>query len=192
MKKLKQIFSLLFISIFLLTGCIRIEKDIENKLPSVNNTQDEDKSDNDNKENEVSNVNESKLKILSKDANTNETIVTGSVSIDEKSPIEDKLNLVISEVSKLQFENAPIKCLKIEDNIAYIDISEDKNENYWSNRFFQGSTGANITCYTLVESLLQREYEGKWIDGIYFTYEGKTDVEFDHVDVDFFGNIIKK
>ncbi|MBC8631970.1 hypothetical protein H8697_09660 [[Eubacterium] tenue] len=113
MKKFKQIFSLVFISIFLLTGCSRIEKNIENKVPSVNNTQDENKSDTDNKENEVSNANQSKLKILSKDANTNETIVTGSVSIDEKLSIEDKLNLVISEVSKVQFENAPIKCLKI-------------------------------------------------------------------------------
>jgi hypothetical protein len=203
MKKLKQIFSLLFISVFLLTGCIRIEKNIENKVPNVNNIQDGNKSDNDknkeddksntnNKENEVSSVSQSKFKILSKDANTNETIVSGSISIDEKLSIEDKLNLVVSEVSKVQFENAPIKLLKIEDNIAYIDISEDQNEKLWSNRFFQGSTGANITCYTLVESLLQREYEGKWIDGIYFTYEGKTDVEFDHVDVDFFGNIIKK
>lgn len=192
MKKFKQIFSLLFISIFLLTGCIRIEKNIENKVPSVNNTQGENKFDTDNKENEVSNANQSKLKILSKDANTNETIVTGSVSIDEKLSIEDKLNLVISEVSKVQFENAPIKCLKIKDNIAYIDISEDQNKKFWSNRFFQGSTGANITCYTLVESLLQREYKGEWIDGIYFTYGGEKDVEFDHLDTNFFGHIIKR
>ena len=192
MKKLKQILGLLFISIFLLMGCSRVEKTEENKVPSVNNIQDENKSDNDKKENEVSNINKSKFKILSKDANTNESIVIGSIPIDEKLSIEDKLNLVVSEVSKLQFENAPIKCLKIEDNIAYIDIREYQNEKFWRNRFFQGSTGADITCYTLIESLLQREYKGKWIDGIYFTYEGKTDVEFDHVAVDFFGNVIKR
>ncbi|MFR3499382.1 MAG: hypothetical protein ACLTT7_10250, partial [Paraclostridium bifermentans] len=102
------------------------------------------------------------------------------------------VNIIIKEVSKLQFKNDPIELIKIENNIAYINIKEDKENKLWSNKFFQGSTGASVTTYTIVESLLQRDYKGKWIDGIYITYEGKTNVEFDHIDVDFFGSVIKR
>ena len=95
-------------------------------------------------------------------------------------------------MSQLQFEGSPIELEKIEDNIAYINIKEEKNKNNWKQKYFQGSTGASITTYSLVENLLQRNYKGNWIKGICFTYENRSDIQFDHLDMDFFGTIIQR
>lgn len=190
MKKFSFILSILCITMFLITGCSSLEKDIDNEVPNITETNDDKKEVE--SEDEASNLDFIDFNLVSKDANTNETIVLGKVSVDEKYSIEEKLRSVINEISKLQFENAPIELIKIENNIAYIDIREGENQNYWSEKFFQGSTGASISSYVLVENLLQRDYKGDWIDGIYISYEGKTDVEFDHLDMYFFGNIIKR
>ncbi|MGL5754249.1 MAG: hypothetical protein ACRCYC_02890 [Paraclostridium sp.] len=183
MKKVSLILSIIFITIFITTGCSSLGKNIENENANITET---------NKIEETINLDLANFNIVSKDVNTSETIVLGSISVNNKSSIEEKLKSVIKEVSKLQFENAPIELVKVENNIAYIDIKEGEDQNYWSQRFFQGSTGASISSYALVENLLQRDYEGEWIDGIYISYEGKTDVEFDHLDMYFFGNIIKR
>lgn len=183
MKKVSLILSIIFITIFITTGCSSLGKNIENENTNITET---------NKIEETINLDLANFNIVSKDVNTSETIVLGSISVNNKSSIEEKLKSVIKEVSKLQFENAPIELVKVENNIAYIDIKEGEDQNYWSQRFFQGSTGASISSYALVENLLQRDYEGEWIDGIYISYEGKTDVEFDHLDMYFFGNIIKR
>ncbi|MEG2787538.1 MAG: hypothetical protein RR942_06915 [Romboutsia sp.] len=185
MKKVSLILSIIFITIFITIGCSSLEKNTENENPNPNITET-------NKIEETINLDLANFNIVSKDVNTSETIVLGSISVNNKSSIEEKLKSVIKEVSKLQFENAPIELVKVENNIAYIDIKEGEDQNYWSQRFFQGSTGASISSYALVENLLQRDYQGEWIDGIYISYEGKTDVEFDHLDMYFFGNIIKR
>lgn len=188
MKKFKTFFSVIFILTLILTGCSsknNAKNDNENSIKVLKNLNDYEK-------NKKENTNSYEARIISIDANTNKKKVIANIKINDNLSIKDKLNIVIKEVSKLQFQNAPIELTKIDNNIAYINIKEDKENKLWSNRFFQGSTGANITSYTLVESLLQRDYEGRWIDGIYITYEGRTDVEFDHLDVNFFGNTIKR
>ncbi|GAA0709421.1 hypothetical protein GCM10008904_20310 [Paraclostridium ghonii] len=188
MKKFKTFFSVIFILTLILTGCSsknNAKNDNENSIKVLKNLNDYEK-------NKKENTNNYDARIISIDANTNKKKVIANIKINDNLSIKDKLNIVIKELSKLQFQNAPIELTKIDNNIAYINIKEDKENKLWSNRFFQGSTGANITSYTLVESLLQRDYEGRWIDGIYITYEGRTDVEFDHLDIDFFGNTIKR
>lgn len=188
MVKLKTLFSVLFILTLILAGCSskpNSKNDNKTNIKVLQNLNNDEK-------NKKENTNIYDARIISIDANTNKKKVIATIKINDNLPIKDKLNIVIEEVSKLQFQNAPIELTKVDNNIAYINIKEDKENKLWINRFFQGSTGANITSYTLVESLLQRDYEGRWIDGIYITYEGKTDVEFDHLDVDFFGNTIKR
>ncbi|MGK0467601.1 MAG: hypothetical protein ACJAX4_002903 [Clostridium sp.] len=37
----------------------------------------------------------------------------------------------------------------------------------------QGSVGGEITEYTLIENILQREYKSYWTDGVKFTLYGK-------------------
>ena len=54
--------------------------------------------------------------------------------------------------------------------IAVINLGGDKS--YWNQRM-QGSLGGEITEYTLIENILQREYKGYWIDGVKFTLDRK-------------------
>ena len=61
------------------------------------------------------------------------------------------------------------------------DITFDKYEGInWINNYFAGSAGGSVTEYTLITTLLQRNYTGEWIDGIEFTYKNSK-IEFDHV-----------
>ncbi|MGL5752622.1 MAG: hypothetical protein ACRCXT_18945 [Paraclostridium sp.] len=160
------------------------------KNTNVNN--DDKANANEDTEEQVSNIKEVALNISSLDANSGETIVLGNLNIDENKALEENLNVLIKEIARLQFDNAPIQLVKIENNVAYIDLHEGTDKNYWSTGYFQGSTGGSITEYTLTESILQRNYSGKWINGVHFSYEGKTNMEFDHIGMDFFGNIISR
>lgn len=165
----------------ILIGCEKIDSDNSETINASNL-----------KESKTDIINQEYLYIKSLDVNSGEEIVIGNLILDESSSLEEQLNTLIKEISKLSFDNAPIELVKIENNIAYINLKEGKDKNYWSTRYFQGSTGGNITTYTLKESILQKSYKGKWISGVQFSYEGKTDVEFDHIDVDFFGETINR
>lgn len=196
MDKLRSILLILCSSIFILTGCTSVDDNFEidnnNNIVIDDNNDDEVYKDNSEDDETKNEQNEICLNISSLDSNTEEKIVLGTLKMDNSKSIEEKLNLLLKEISALKFENAPINLVKVEDNIAYVDLNESSDKNYWSNTYFQGSTGGSITTYTLIESILQREYNGEWISGVYFTYEGKTDIEFDHVGIDFFGSIIKR
>ena len=222
MKKLKVLLTIVISSIIMITGCTNIENNInnndtdlvensdnnENKNSSdieinteINNKYDILESDSENEnininteisDKESSNIKEINLDITSLDANSGEEIVVGSLMLYENQSIEEKVNALIKQISKVSFNNAPIVLEKIENNIAYIDLKEGVNTKDWSEKYFQGSTGGSITTYTLTENILQRSYNGEWISGVYFSYEGKTDMEFDHIDMDFFGNIINR
>lgn len=215
MDKLKCLLVALFSSVLMITGCVRVDintnenpkedttinKEDENnkeEKPVVEedekdvDTVDKNDDNTNDKDDIVSNMNEVYFDISSLDVDSGEKIVIGSLKLDESKSIEDKLSLLLKEISKLRFDNAPIKLIKIENNIAYVDLEEGKDKNYWSTGYFQGSTGGSITTYTLTESILQRSYTGQWIDGVCFSYEGKTDMEFDHLGMDFFGSVIKR
>ena len=169
-------------------------KDEDENIETENNEKDEinKEEDKDNETDEETITNKVDIQLITMDVHTSESIPLGNLSIDKNNDTEANLELVIDKISELKFDDAPIELLKIENNIAYIDIREGDDENYWSSNYFQGSTGASITSFTLVENILQRNYQDEWIDGIYLSYEGKTDIEFDHLDMDFFGNIISR
>ena len=133
------------------------------------------------------NINIEKFNIYYQDSDYNELILS-SIEIDKNKSIIEKLKIISNEVSKELFENRRIEVLKIENNIAYIDLKDDDINNSWYNTF-QGSTGASITAYGLLENFLQEEYTGKWIDGVYLTYNGEMP-EMDHMGIGFFGSII--
>ena len=200
MKKLKVLLTIVISSVIMITGCTNIENNINNNDTDLveNSDNNENKNSSDIEINteisdkESSNIKEINLDITSLDANSGEEIVVGSLMLYENQSIEEKVNALIKQISKVSFNNAPIVLEKIENNIAYIDLKEGENTNYWSEKYFQGSTGGSITTYTLTENILQRNYNGEWISGVFFSYEGKTDMEFDHIDMDFFGNIINR
>ena len=91
------------------------------------------------------------------------------------------------------FQGKPIvlKEIVVEEGkkIAYFNL-QDKNkdisspDNWYSS--FQGSTGAQSTLNFIVDTLLQKEFKGDWIDGINLTYNGQY-IEFDHIS---FENIV--
>ncbi len=74
-------------------------------------------------------------------------------------------------------EEATIVLESIDSNgIATINLV---NQDAWRPHF-QGSTGGIISQSTIIETLLQRGYEGEWIKGINVLIDGKSQEVFDH------------
>jgi len=105
--------------------------------------------------------------------------------IKKEKSVKDKLSLIADTLSKSYFNNLEISIKDIyeDDNnilIANIDLIENPDYdgpgsvpsyNSWYDHF-QGSYGGRRTTILLKENLLQRNYEGVWIDGLVFFYEG--------------------
>jgi hypothetical protein len=86
--------------------------------------------------------------------------------------------------------------VKIEEvnnkKIAVINLEESKENQgikddgklkamTWATHYLQGSAGGSMTSETLIETLLQREHTGEWIDGVRFLYNGgPCDDHFQH------------
>ena len=133
--------------------------------------------------------------LYSKDLNTDEQVIVGTVEVDEELSLEEKIEKLSKELSEKVFDSLPIEFVKI-DNIEgkkialfnldelgnnATDITYDKYEGInWINNYFAGSAGGSVTEYTLITTLLQKNYSGEWIDGIEFTYKNSK-IEFDHV-----------
>ena len=148
----------------------------------------------DNLDNQES-INTIEMLLYSKDLNTDEQVIVGTVEVDEESSLEEKIEKLSKELSEKVFDSLPIEFVKI-DNIEgkkialfnldelgnnATDITFDKYEGVnWINNYFAGSAGGSITEYTLITTLLQKNYTGEWIDGIGFTYKNSK-IEFDHV-----------
>ena len=129
------------------------------------------------------------LKIHTLDPNNYTEKIDSYVAIPENLSLSEKLELLASKLSRFKFGNLPINVLKIENRdakkIAIVELEEKEGRYFpwsWRGRYFQGSTGGTITTATLVETFLQRDYKGDWIDGVEFYYEGKPIAgDWDHV-----------
>lgn len=124
---------------------------------------------------------------------TFEKEVDGYIYINNSISLMQKLDTLANVLSEVYFDNLPIQVIKIEEvdkkKIAVVNLSESKenqgitNSNdykgkSWSLLYFQGSTGGHITSTQLIETLLQRDYKGQWIDGVRFLYNsGACDYE---------------
>ena len=93
------------------------------------------------------------------------------VYVKPDAAMNEKLTVISDGLSKNIFNNNPIKVENIEEiegkQIAKINLTGDQWNNY-----FQGSTAGMQTTKALAESILQRQYQGKWIDGVQFTING--------------------
>lgn len=131
------------------------------------------------------------FKIHTHDPNSyvGEIKISTYVAIRENLSLFEKLKLLADMLSRFRFGNLPINVLKIESRdtkkIAIVELEEKEGRYFpwsWRGQYFQGSTGGDITTATLVETFLQRDYEGDWIDGVEFYYEGKPmRGDWDHV-----------
>jgi hypothetical protein len=88
--------------------------------------------------------------------------------------VSDNIKKILSTISTKYFDGKTLELKTIEtvNNKKIAVINLGGNKSYWNQRM-QGSVGGEITEYTLIENILQREYKGYWIDGVKFTLDGK-------------------
>ncbi|MGL6105216.1 hypothetical protein [Romboutsia sp.] len=101
-------------------------------------------------------------------------------TIQTDKSIENNLQELCNTLKKEYFkdDNIGIKVVSIDnDKIATINLT---NEEAWM-KHFQGSAGGIITQGTIVETLLQKQYQGDWIKGLKIQVDGKDGQEYDHV-----------
>lgn len=198
--RLRKILACIVISYvaFGAVGCADKNTDPENNSNIVSENLDNQQS-NDNQEEDIVDNQESiktiELLLYSKDVNTDEQVIVGEVEVNEDLSLEEKIEKLSKELSEKVFDNLPIEFVKINDiegkKIALFNLDElgnnakditfDKYEGInWINNYFAGSAGGSVTEYTLITTLLQKNYTGEWIDGIEFTYKNSK-IEFDHV-----------
>ena len=161
---------------------------------SNSNQEEENKDKTENVDNQES-IKTMEMLLYSKDANTDEQVVIGTIDVDENLSLEEKIEKLSNELSEKVFDSLPIEFVKINNvegkKIALFNLNElgnnatditfDKYEGInWVNNYFAGSAGGSVTEYTLITTLLQKNYTGEWIDGIEFTYKNYK-IEFDHV-----------
>lgn len=198
--RLRKILACIVISCvaFGAVGCADKNTDPENNSNIVSENLDNQQS-NDTQEEDIVDNQESiktiELLLYSKDVNTDEQVIVGEVEVNEDLSLEEKIEKLSKELSEKVFDNLPIEFVKINDiegkKIALFNLDElgnnakditfDKYEGInWINNYFAGSAGGSVTEYTLITTLLQKNYTGEWIDGIEFTYKNSK-IEFDHV-----------
>ena len=130
----------------------------------------DDKKDTNNKEEETNTqVKTEVFKLYSKDANEGQEIYLGEVEINKNDSLKNKLTILANTLSEKAFSGLPITLTEIKEvngkKIAVFDLNEIGNNagdtpiaNYkgvnWYNNYFAGSTGGDITQYTLINNLL--------------------------------------
>lgn len=112
------------------------------------------------------------FKVVTKD--TDYKVVNGGEVKTIGLGVAENIDKILDTVSDKYFGGKDIELKTIETvknkKIAVVNLSGDTAA--W-NESMQGSTGGQITEYTLIENVLQREYKGYWIDGVKFTLNGK-------------------
>lgn len=133
--------------------------------------------------------------IYTADENTGKKVKDVMIYISKDSTLNQKLGILGKTLSEVYFSNLPIEVSSIKTidgkKIAEINLRESKENQgisdpskfkgkSWATNYFQGSSGGAVTATSLVETFLQRDYKGQWVDGVKFLYNGKT-IEYDHV-----------
>lgn len=117
------------------------------------------------------------LPIYSVNPNSYEIEILDSMKVCIDEPLEDILRAICVRLSYRAFYNLPILIDSIGvlegKRVVYVNLKESIGKMKWNRNFFQGTAGGLQTSMTLRENLLQRDYEGDWIDGLLVSYEGE-------------------
>ena len=136
------------------------------------------------------------LKIYSYDSDTHKGKIGFCVWTPDGHTVTQKVKLITALLMKYKFKQGSIELKRIElqgdKRIAIVYLSETKEHPFaWKGLYFQGSSGGAQTTYILVTTYLQPHYNGAWIDGVQFWYDGKpVSSDWDHISLH--GTILKK
>jgi len=134
------------------------------------------------------------LKVYGADAEAMHVVIDHEIFVPQNYSLPEKLDALASELSRSRFGGLPIEVLQIGvrggRKVALVNLQEDETviaangrPITWSKLYFQGSAGGAMTTGTLIQTFLQSEYTGEWIDGVRFLYENRPIEEagFDHI-----------
>ena len=124
--------------------------------------------------------------IYDMDLYTEEPVIDYYVKIPGDASLKARVQMLADKLSKLKFSNLPINLVNIEEvqgkKTAVIDLrSKAENKKTWKSHYFQGSAGGKQTETRLIKTFLQGEYDGPWVDGVEFLYNGE-DISREHWD----------
>jgi uncharacterized protein YaiL (DUF2058 family) len=116
------------------------------------------------------------------------------VYIPDSTKLKQKLTIVANVLSEGYYNNLPIEVVKIEEvdnkKIAVINLNESQEnqgvKDYekfkgktWATQYLQGSAGGSMTSTALIETFLQKNHTGEWIDAVRFLYNNGS-CDFEH------------
>jgi hypothetical protein len=116
------------------------------------------------------------------------------ISIPKNESIDKKISTLLDSVSNNNFNSLKIEVLSLKEtreghkslvvnlkeNPGFIMPDSLGNYRNWYD-FFQGSMRGEQTTIILIESVLQREFAGDWIDEVEFYYQNEKMGEWDHI-----------
>jgi hypothetical protein len=105
-----------------------------------------------------------------------------------------KIDNLLDSISKNSFNNLAIEILRLDiDQNGYKSLIVNLKEfqgfsipgslgkyQTWYD-YFQGSSGGRQTTIVLIESILQNEFKGEWINELEFYYQNEEIGEWDHI-----------
>lgn len=120
------------------------------------------------------------------DVDTYKPVVKDIIELKDTGTVEERIQTLADSLSETFFSGKPIELMKIEEQngkqIALMNLKNKEGEEHsWERSAFQGTAGGTCTQISLIETFLQREYEGEWIDGVQFLNEGEP-IEEQHVE----------
>lgn len=124
--------------------------------------------------------------IYAMDVDSTQRITVSFVGIERTRDLHGRLEEVAKALGDDVFEELLITLKEVTTvdgkEIATFNLKDVTGiEMAWGESYFQGSTGGSATIMALTETLLQKDYQGEWVDGVKFLYEDKS-IEFEHVE----------
>jgi len=120
---------------------------------------------------------------------TNQNLIkTATILLDSVSA--NNFNNLKLEVSGIYKNKDSLEILKVnlKENPGFKIPDSLGNYRSWY-EYFQGSMGGEQTTIILIESTLQKQFKGKWVEAVEFYYQNEIIGEWDHV---FLSGIFKR
>lgn len=113
-----------------------------------------------------------------KEEDTDKIVEFETIKIKNSASKEEKINQLISALKNDYFKDDVQMVLQSIDNngVATINLVDQQK---WA-KHFAGSTGGAISQAAIIETLLQRDYQGDWIKGVKVLVDGSDEEVFDH------------